>query len=351
MTFDWINRLKRGRAMILAFYGMAAAMIAGGITAMVRGSGFVVMEWGWSMVLAGAFIATGGVITGALTEAVRLLRRIEILLTPPDIDVPNIERESAGFSSWNDSGLKTVPEPSSTPETSTLANIAAAGAAAIRTALAQEARKDLSQPMVQPKEEKTSPVIPAGSVNRQEPALPIPEQNSAELGSLAIPTKPHLFEPLPLPPLGQENVQENVQESLENKLQHDTLQILPPVQKTIISTLPINTDIEDAIFVEAPEEENITPVVADEDGLFDLNPLPESAEEQDKAESALTESASSIPPSRSSIGSYRSGENTFTMYSDGSIEALTPQGTYTFASMQELKAFFDKGISLSGTAA
>lgn len=39
------------------------------------------------------------------------------------------------------------------------------------------------------------------------------------------------------------------------------------------------------------------------------------------------------------IGAYQVGETQFTMYADGSIHARTPDGDYTFASMDELKAY------------
>lgn len=39
------------------------------------------------------------------------------------------------------------------------------------------------------------------------------------------------------------------------------------------------------------------------------------------------------------IGAYQVGETQFTMFADGSIHARTPDGDYTFASMEELKAY------------
>lgn len=43
------------------------------------------------------------------------------------------------------------------------------------------------------------------------------------------------------------------------------------------------------------------------------------------------------------VGTYASGGNTYVMYSDGSIEAETPDGLYRFASLDELKDFIAKG--------
>lgn len=43
------------------------------------------------------------------------------------------------------------------------------------------------------------------------------------------------------------------------------------------------------------------------------------------------------------IGTYESGGNLYTMYADGSIHALTPDGEYRFASLDELKTFIAEG--------
>ena len=47
--------------------------------------------------------------------------------------------------------------------------------------------------------------------------------------------------------------------------------------------------------------------------------------------------------SRAVIGTYNSGGNAYVMFSDGSIEADTPTGRYTFQSLDELKDFIASG--------
>jgi hypothetical protein len=47
--------------------------------------------------------------------------------------------------------------------------------------------------------------------------------------------------------------------------------------------------------------------------------------------------------SRTIIGTYNSGGNAYVMFSDGSIEAETPTGRYTFQSLDELKDFIAGG--------
>ncbi|MFD0937989.1 hypothetical protein ACFQ12_22745, partial [Methylobacterium trifolii] len=48
-------------------------------------------------------------------------------------------------------------------------------------------------------------------------------------------------------------------------------------------------------------------------------------------------------PAREVVGRHASGGNTYVMFADGSIEAETPQGRFTFASLDELKAFVNAG--------
>lgn len=43
------------------------------------------------------------------------------------------------------------------------------------------------------------------------------------------------------------------------------------------------------------------------------------------------------------VGTYNSGDNRYVMFSDGSIEAETPGGTFRFKSLDELKEFIAKG--------
>lgn len=59
--------------------------------------------------------------------------------------------------------------------------------------------------------------------------------------------------------------------------------------------------------------------------------------------------APSAPPSMAPagrptvIGTYNSGGNRYVMFSDGSIEAETPEGTFKFGSLDELKEFIASG--------
>jgi hypothetical protein len=85
---------------------------------------------------------------------------------------------------------------------------------------------------------------------------------------------------------------------------------------------------------------------------FSNEPVQEGASEQAEpeqeipaatAEEAAAPEAAPSQPDRKVIGSYTIGPNSYTMYADGSVEALTPNGLYSFGSLDELRSFIEKG--------
>ena len=48
-------------------------------------------------------------------------------------------------------------------------------------------------------------------------------------------------------------------------------------------------------------------------------------------------------PGPTVVGTYNSGGNSYVMFSDGSIEAETPEGVFRFNSLDELKEFIAAG--------
>ncbi|MCO5092415.1 hypothetical protein [Bosea sp. (in: a-proteobacteria)] len=76
----------------------------------------------------------------------------------------------------------------------------------------------------------------------------------------------------------------------------------------------------------------------------EAEPLPEVAEEpvEEVAQPAVAEVPPEPAPAASDegvIGAYQVGDAHFTLYADGSIRARTPDGEYSFASMDELKVY------------
>ncbi|MCJ2124510.1 hypothetical protein [Methylobacterium sp. J-077] len=102
-----------------------------------------------------------------------------------------------------------------------------------------------------------------------------------------------------------------------------------------------------------PASEPVLEAVAEhspEDDLFaapDAPVKPEAAPEppalRPSLDAAPDPEPEAKPETRTVVGRYASGGNTYVMFEDGSIEAETPQGRFTFASLDELKAFVDGG--------
>ena len=95
--------------------------------------------------------------------------------------------------------------------------------------------------------------------------------------------------------------------------------------------------------VVAPPE---SPVVGEEEHAVlraaDVIPEPVPPEPLRPVTAAPAEPAPA-EPARTVAGTYSSGGNAYTMYSDGSIEAETPTGHYRFKSLEELKDFIASG--------
>lgn len=80
---------------------------------------------------------------------------------------------------------------------------------------------------------------------------------------------------------------------------------------------------------ELPEEKTSEPASAEAEASAEISGS--STEAKPDEERAASEEGV--------IGAYQVGETQFTMFADGSIHARTPDGDYTFASMDELKAY------------
>jgi hypothetical protein len=62
------------------------------------------------------------------------------------------------------------------------------------------------------------------------------------------------------------------------------------------------------------------------------------------APAALREAQpASAPAGKKVVGSYAVGENQYTLYADGGVEARTPAGLYQFDSLEDLKVFIESG--------
>ncbi|MBS7698436.1 MULTISPECIES: hypothetical protein [unclassified Chelatococcus] len=91
-------------------------MVAGGVTAVTTGMGFIVLERGWSMVIAGSVVATGGALLIGIALLIREIRRLPMHLATYDqpeeweeaqqhahhVDGASHQEHGAGYQSVNE---------------------------------------------------------------------------------------------------------------------------------------------------------------------------------------------------------------------------------------------------------
>jgi len=265
--------------MIAALFALAAAMIIGGCAAVIQGFPYVRLESGLAMVIAGSVAASSGAVLLGLGVLALGFRRVERAIGR--VPVP-AGRATPGAAPADESRTRLPPILPAAP--------------AFIVPSVVEPPFDPERPRIEPSlelrsDEIASPPIAAEPPKAAEPApvplFPIPAVTRDEP---AIEPKP---EPRPEAP--------------------QPARVIAP---------------EDDLFA-APEE---PPAPQDEPPPLrpSLDTIPEP-EPEPKTETRIV------------VGRYASGGNTYVMFEDGSIEAETPRGRFTFASLDELKAFVDGG--------
>src|SRR5215212_3781758 len=66
-----------GWDMVLALYVLAGVMAAGGLASIYSGSDIIVMERGWTMVIAGSVMAASGAVLAGIATAVARLQVLQ----------------------------------------------------------------------------------------------------------------------------------------------------------------------------------------------------------------------------------------------------------------------------------
>jgi hypothetical protein len=86
----------------------------------------------------------------------------------------------------------------------------------------------------------------------------------------------------------------------------------------------------------------------------EVRPEPQNSGKASQGSSSQTRETEATKPGPSEeatvIGTYSSGGNSYVMFSDGSIQADTPNGHYRFKSLDELKEFIAAGGETEGAA-
>jgi len=288
--------------MAVALLVLSFAMIVGGLFAVVLGWDIVLVERGWAMVIAGSVCAGSGAVLLGLAAAVGRLGRIRAELASFQEDLSRL-------------AAPVPPAPVIDPLAAVSSGPLGGGAAgASSVASSEEAVPDLpaflrpgntleesaSDDEERRREKSSGPYEPEGLRENEDqgPAGRAAERSEAR---------------------GEDKAGLEIGSSDRPSRGDDAL---PPFQPE---------DQADRVASSTAEAE---PSVGGE-------PLrsPEPAKEPQ------SEPETEPGPERSStvIGTYNSGDNRYVMFSDGSIEAETPDGVFRFNSLDELKEFIASG--------
>jgi len=277
--------------MIAALFALAAAMVIGGCAAVIQGFPYVRLESGLAMVIAGSVAASSGAVLFGLGVLTLAFRKVERAIgRNPAVRAPEADAGSAH------EGRSRLPPV-----------LPAAPAFLVPPVVEPPFDPDRPRldPSLEPRVDGPREPISAPARSPSSPSASPPPASSPSTSSMPVLTKPLRTEPeLPAPaPVARDPVGEARPEAS-----------MPP--SAIAS--------DDDLFA-APEGQ---PGSKAPPLRSSLDPVPDPTPK---------------PVTRTVVGRYASGGNTYVMFEDGSIEAETPQGRFTFASLDELKAFVDGG--------
>ncbi|PVE25515.1 hypothetical protein DC522_04090 [Microvirga sp. KLBC 81] len=318
--------------MIIALLALAFAMILGGLVAAFFGWDIVLIERGWVMVIAGSFSAACGALLLGITAAVSRLTQIQAELA----------RLETGF---NEKMQEEAPSSSTGVSMAALTGGLLGG-----KLLDRGENKDRDEGQADLPLFADSDKLESVAEARESP-----DENEIPKG-----------EPFPLfPPRESKGAERRADEEPEIKVPDFLLAERP--NETYIE--PRVTEADTSLFAGEPklEEPEERQNALDRDDILEPLPEPVSAREPEterepepvlaEEESAASEESAreeeAVKETRSGttvVGTYNSGNNTYVMFSDGSIEAQTPSGVFRFHSLDELKAFIASGGE-GGTAA
>ncbi|MCJ2060759.1 hypothetical protein MKL09_30095 [Methylobacterium sp. J-048] len=268
--------------MIAALFALAAAMAIGGCAAVIQGFPYVRLESGLAMVIAGSVAASSGAVLFGIGVLALTFRRVERAVGHGSALAPSEASPVA-------EGQPRLPP------------------------VLPAAPAFLVPPIVEPAFDPERPRI--------EPHLSLVEDRPAEASTAAEPKKPAALESdFPIHAFPAAQVPEQA-----------------PLHRPVVEAIPdpaAERSPEDDLFAapEAPAKPEIHP-----------EPQPEAPALRPSLDAAPDPDPEAKPDTRTVVGRYASGGNTYVMFEDGSIEAETPQGRFTFASLDELKAFVDGG--------
>jgi hypothetical protein len=286
--------------MVIALFALAFAMIVGGLMAIVQGWDIVQVERGWSLVIAGSVGAAGGALLLGIAAAVARLTAIRS-------DLAQL-RERLGRQEPS-----LPPAPVYDPVAAASAGLLAGGGSS-GGLMSPDGSKE-------PAEDDAQPTLPLFLRPGDQEGEKRPEPDP--LLDLAA------REPAP---------DEEDREAEPHAPAADAEARLPD-------------DFFEDRERRAPERDREPLAEAEDDDHPWLRRRPEpkfeTEAEREPEPEEVGPDATEEPPAEDSpatvIGTYTSGPNRYVMFSDGSIEADTPQGVFRFGSLDELKQFIASG--------
>ncbi|MGX5776457.1 hypothetical protein [Methylorubrum zatmanii] len=318
--------------MVVALLALSLVMILGGFAAVVQGFPYVRLESGLAMVIGGSTAASAGVILLGLTAVLDRLRRLQgslAQLNAAPLPAAGESRPVAEAPPWQ----ATSPAPSQPipevepPQRPSLTGLGAAGLGAAGLAglslgalrpggRGSEPVFDDPTPPAEPHADAAEPLLPD---LLDEPAPETQAEHKADPDAdLFGEAEPHLSvfsEPEPA--------------AAAEPPEHETTEEATPAPET----LGLRSSLDEPAPAAVPERS---------EAVF-TEPPPAEAVADEPAAPEAEESEPAPEEERHAVGSYSSGANTYVMFSDGSIEADTPRGRFTFASLDELKSFVNAG--------
>lgn len=314
--------------MIIALYALSFAMIVGGVFAAILGWDIVLVERGWTMVLAGSISAASGALLLGIASVVSRLSQIQSELMHiqtsmvEELEEPSVLPAAAGVSLaalagglFGKKAADTADRPQDFEEPQPALPLFPEAEKPVPEDLAVAFPPDHIEPAAQDEAVAVAPrsgFDPKSFFKRR----PEPEPEIAEQ---AEPLEP---EASPTEDVSEVKVPDFL---IAERFEARYMDVRSPEPE---AELP-SVEPERETLLEEPEEVSAEPA----DDVFE----PETP--QPEAEAAVSEEAEAPTV----IGSYNSGDNRYVMFSDGSIEAETPQGMFRFHSLDELKGFISSG--------
>src|SRR4051812_20663991 len=321
-------KLRNGDDMVIALFALSLAMIVGGLFSMIFGWDIVLVERGWTMVIAGSIMAASGALLLGVASILSRLTSIRAELTRLSAHVGGEPSAAIASRRLSEDTSDTVNPPFEIRKTA-------------------DPQPDL--PFLAPLPEIDRDPVPSPAFEGDRFAQDHPASLAAEPHrgmsdrGLSDRDPPDDLAQMKLPDFLLERNRGTSDESeiRDIRTRKDDFGDYEPGPFPSEPPAPVAEPVASAA---APAEPHpIDPLgPAVEHAPQDVDDVTAKPADALEGEPGTTEAAAPQQPA-AIIGTYNSGDNHYVMYSDGSIEAETPQGNFRFGSLDELKEFIASG--------